>query len=146
MNVFFWVIWGIVLDDPIDRRDIQTSSGNIGAEHDSRLSVTELEVRRSSLRLLLFAVNRKNRDVNVVKQLSKALNLALMKYYLVVELDTHTRRKKDHDLLLFVLFEECVQNSYPCITLRHDITLLQHIRCRCRFVIIDTDVHWNFFQ
>ena len=108
MNVFFWVIWGIVLDDPIDRRDIQTSSGNIGAEHDSRLSVTELEVRRSSLRLLLFAVNRKNRDVNVVKQLSKALNLALMKYYLVVELDTHTRRKKDHDLLLFVLFEECV--------------------------------------
>lgn len=69
MNVFLWVIWGIVLDNPIDRGDIQTSSGNIGAEHDSRLSVTELEVRRSSLRLFLFAVNRQNGDVNVVEQL-----------------------------------------------------------------------------
>ena len=63
-----------------------------------------------------------------------------------MELDTHTRRKEDHDLLLFVLFEECVQNSYPCITLRHDVTLLQHIRCRRGFVIIDADVHRHFFQ
>ena len=57
VDVFFGIIWGIVLDNPIDGWDIQTSSSDVSTEHNACFSVTELEVGRSSLRLLLFSVN-----------------------------------------------------------------------------------------
>ena len=50
------LIWRIILDNPIDGGDVETSGSDVSAEKNARLSVTKLEKCRSALRLLLFAL------------------------------------------------------------------------------------------
>jgi hypothetical protein len=56
MDVLTWIIWRVVLDDPIHRWDIETSSRNISADQDTTSGVTKFEERIGSLVLLLTAL------------------------------------------------------------------------------------------
>lgn len=53
------------MDDVIDLRDIETSSGHISTDEDTSFTVDEFEECRSTLLLLLLAVNRK--DLYIVR-------------------------------------------------------------------------------
>lgn len=90
VNVIFWIIWGVELNDPVNIWEVETSLCNICAQEDTSLSLAELKVGRSTLLLLLFTMNVLNWDVNVVQEIR-------------IELDCIARGHEDHDLLLQVL-------------------------------------------
>ena len=56
MDVVFWVVRGVVLQDPIHGRDVQTAGGDVGAEEGACGGVDEFEEGRGAFLLLLLAV------------------------------------------------------------------------------------------
>ncbi len=56
MNIVAGVIWGIILDDPIDAWDIQSTGCDVRAKQDARVGVAELEERVRAFLLFLFAL------------------------------------------------------------------------------------------
>lgn len=44
VDVIFWIIWGIKLNDPINLREIKATLSDICTEEYSSLSLTEFEV------------------------------------------------------------------------------------------------------
>ena len=93
MNVIFWIIWRIVLNNPINIWEIKTSLRNVGAKKDACFGLGEFEICGCPLLLLLFSMNVFNRDVNIVKEIA-------------VKLDRVTARHKDHNLFLQILLQE----------------------------------------
>lgn len=57
VDVVAWVVWRVVLYDPIHARDIETSSSDICAQQCAGFSVAEFEERRCALLLLLLALH-----------------------------------------------------------------------------------------
>lgn len=55
-----WIVWGVVLDDPIDTRDIEPTSSNVGTEQYARFCIDELEKRVGTFLLLLLALYRQS--------------------------------------------------------------------------------------
>jgi len=51
-----WIIWWIILDNPVNFWNIETTSGNIGAEQDCFLGIAEMEECLCSFILLLLAL------------------------------------------------------------------------------------------
>jgi len=95
VNVLLGIIRGIKLDDPINARNVQTTSSHVRAEEDSTimncqrivnktkerkkaiepsLSIAEFKERLGALGLLLLAVQREDIHVNVIEKLSVVLN------------------------------------------------------------------------
>ena len=56
MNVVSRIIRRVELNDPIDFGNIESTSGDVGAEEDSGRGVTEFEESVGSLLLLLLAL------------------------------------------------------------------------------------------
>jgi hypothetical protein len=50
------IIWGVVLHNPVDLRNIETSGGHIGTQQDALALLAELEERLCPLGLLLLAL------------------------------------------------------------------------------------------
>ena len=93
MDVIIRVIGWVILDDPIDLREVKTTLGNICAEQDAFFGLAEFKVCRSALLLLLFAVNILDWDVYIVEQVG-------------VKLDSIAARHEDHDLFLHIFAQE----------------------------------------
>lgn len=68
MNVLLGVIWWVILDDPVNCRNVQATRSNIRAQQDALVRLAELKEGAGALRLLLLAVDVLHRDVNVVEQ------------------------------------------------------------------------------
>jgi len=52
-----WIIWWIKLDNPIDLRNIKTTSSNISAQKNCFFGIAEMEECFCSLVLLLLALS-----------------------------------------------------------------------------------------
>lgn len=89
MDVIFGIIGWVILNDPVNLWEVQTSLGDICTKEDASLSLTEFKVGRGSLLLFLFPMDVLNWDVNVVKKIR-------------VELDCITTAHENHHLLLKV--------------------------------------------
>jgi hypothetical protein len=53
---YLGVIWGVILDDPVHLRDVQTPGGHVCTQQDARVRVTKLEEGGGSLGLLLLTL------------------------------------------------------------------------------------------
>jgi len=93
VNVVAGVIRRIELDNPVNGRNIETTSGNVSADQSTLLGIAELEKGVGSLLLLLFAVEIKNRNIDIVEEFG-------------VVFHTSTTTEEDNDLLLEVALEE----------------------------------------
>ena len=93
VNVVSGVIRRVELDDPVNGRNIETTSSNVCADQGSSLRVAEFKECIGALLLLLLAVEVEHRQVDVVEELR-------------VVLHTVTTAEEDNDLLLRVLLEE----------------------------------------
>ena len=60
MNTHLWVIRRVVLNDPVDLGDVETTRRHIRAQHDAVLAIHELEEGRGALVLLLLALSKSN--------------------------------------------------------------------------------------
>lgn len=56
MERYLGIIRGVVLYNPINSGDVQTSSGHISTQQDGILGITELEEGLGSLGLFLFSL------------------------------------------------------------------------------------------
>lgn len=139
MYVVSWVVWGVVLDNPIYTRDIQPTSRNIGTEQDAGSCIDELEEGVGTFLLFLFALYHRSarssqyvpkvayvkveyRDINVVQQFSVV-------FYGI------TAREEDDDFLLQVLLEKGEKKEETAIRRAHDIALRQR-RYRTRLLFL----------
>ena len=66
MNIVIGVIWRVILKYPVDLWEVKSSLGDICAEEDAFLRLTEFKVGRSPLLLLLLSVDVFDRDIYVV--------------------------------------------------------------------------------
>jgi hypothetical protein len=102
------------LDDPVDKRNIETSGSHVRTQQDAAFGIRELEERLGSLGLLLLAVNAHHRQVDVVEQL-------------VVVFHRHARAEEHHNFLLAVLFQEREEQEESLLRWHYHITLLYYI-------------------
>lgn len=58
-TTYFWIIWGVILDNPVHLRNIQSSGSYISAQQNSRFCITELEKCCSTFCLFLLALKQK---------------------------------------------------------------------------------------
>ena len=57
VDVVFGVVWRVELHDPVDARDVEAARGHVGAQHNGRRRLAELQERGGALRLLLLALS-----------------------------------------------------------------------------------------
>jgi hypothetical protein len=74
VDIVFWIIWWVVLDNPVNFRKVQASLRNICAEQYSFLRLAELEVSRCALLLLLLAVNVFDGYVYIIQEITVELD------------------------------------------------------------------------
>ena len=129
VDVVVGVIWGVVLDHPVDLGEVESSLGHISAQENARFCLTELKVRAGAFLLLLLAVNVFDGDVYVVEQIRVKLNSVAL---------TH----EHHHFLLQIFAQESKQELEFARGLAHHVSLLQrHIRARLR-LLGDFNQHW----
>ena len=113
MNIIFWIIWWIILDDPIDVREVESSLRYIRAKENTSLGLGELKVGRGSLLLLLFAVNILDGNINVIEKVT-------------VEFDCVAARHEYHNLLFHIFLQECEQKlEFFRWIFGHNVSLLK---------------------
>mmetsp|Transcript_58731 Transcript_58731/g.182443 ORF Transcript_58731/g.182443 Transcript_58731/m.182443 type:complete len:206 (+) Transcript_58731:630-1247(+) len=112
MDVLLGLIWGIVLDDPVDAGNVEPARRHVGAQEDTLVRCAEAVVGRAPRRLLLLPVDADHRDVDVIQQL-------------IVELHGIAGREEDHDLLVSVLLQECEQQQEAALGRYDDVALCQ---------------------
>lgn len=113
MNVIFWIIWRVVLDNPINIWEIKTPLSNIRAQKDASSSLREFEICGSSLLLLLLSMNVFNWDVNIIEEVT-------------VKLDRVTARHEHHHLLFQILLQESEEQlELLCWVFSHNVSLLK---------------------
>mmetsp|Transcript_21272 Transcript_21272/g.72049 ORF Transcript_21272/g.72049 Transcript_21272/m.72049 type:complete len:255 (-) Transcript_21272:890-1654(-) len=128
VDVLARVVGRVVLDDPVDVRDVEAARGDVGAEEDAGLCLAELEERGSAFGLLLSAVDVHDRHINVVQQVG-------------VELYGVARGEEDHDLvLLMVPFQERKEEAEAVPRRDDHVALLQRVHRRGRLAVVDADV------
>ena len=66
MNIILGVIWRIILNDPIDVREVKTPLRDISAQKNARFSLCEFKISGSPLLLLLLAMDILDWDVHVI--------------------------------------------------------------------------------
>ena len=69
MNIVIRIIGRVVLNDPIDLREVKASLGNVSAQKNASLGLAELKVGRSTLLLFLFSVNVLDWHVDVIEEI-----------------------------------------------------------------------------
>ena len=74
MNVVSWVIWRIDLQDPVNCRDIETSSGDVCADESALLCIAEFEECVCTLLLLLLAVEGKHGQVDIIEEIGVVID------------------------------------------------------------------------
>lgn len=87
MNVLNRVIWRVELDNSVHCGDVKTTGRHIGRKQYPTRCITKLHIRGRTLMLLLLAMKRNTRHINVVEQLT-------------VKADTVTATEKDNNLFL----------------------------------------------
>jgi hypothetical protein len=118
VDVIIRIIWGVVLDDPVNFREVKTSLSHIGAKQDSGLSLTELKVSARSFLLFLLSVDVFDGDVDVVQQVG-------------VKLDSIAGRHKHHNFLLQVFAKESEQKLEFASWVDYNVALLETCICAC---------------
>lgn len=98
MDVLFWIIWRVELDDPVNIRNVKPACCNVRAQQRAALCLAKVEERRRTLRLLLLAVDVSYRYVYIIQQLGVVLHRG-------------ARREKHHDLFPSVALEESEQEK-----------------------------------
>jgi len=68
VDVVFWIIWRVILDDPVNLREVKPSLCHVRAQQDTLITLTELEVSGCPLLLLLLSMDILDRDVHIVQQ------------------------------------------------------------------------------
>lgn len=74
MDIIIRIIRRVILDDPVDLREIKTSLGHVRAEQNTCLGLAEFEVSRRALLLLLLAMNVLHWNIDVVEQIRVELD------------------------------------------------------------------------
>lgn len=74
MDIIFWVIWRIILDNPINIREVEASLSHVSAQQNSFLSLGKFEISCGPLLLFLLTVDVLHRYVDVVQQVAVELN------------------------------------------------------------------------
>ena len=69
VDIIVGIIWGIILDNPVNFGEIKTSLSYICTQKNPCLSLAKLKVGRCSLLLLLLTMNVLNWYVNIVEQI-----------------------------------------------------------------------------
>lgn len=133
VNVLAWIIWRIILNNPIHLRYIQATCSHICAEQDARLGIAELEECRGTFRLLLLAMNRGHRQIDVVEEL-------------MMILDRHAGGEEDHDLLLAILLEESEEHQQTLLRWANNIALLQALNGGSLLVIMHAHIDGFLLQ
>ena len=90
VDVVFRIIWRVVLNDPVNFREIQTPLCHIRAQQDPLIRLAELKISGSSLLLLLLPMDILDRHVHIVQKVG-------------VELDGVARGHEDHDFFVQLL-------------------------------------------
>eukprot|EP00955_Chlamydomonas_euryale_P076103 362548-Chlamydomonas_euryale.AAC.4 len=68
VDVLLGVVRRVVLDDPVDRGDVEAACRHVCAQQHALVGLAELKERRRALLLLLFPVDVLDGDVNIVEQ------------------------------------------------------------------------------
>lgn len=63
---YFWIIWRIELNNPVDCWDVQTTSSHVCAQKNAGFGITELEECGGAFRLLLLALQRKTSKNSII--------------------------------------------------------------------------------
>ena len=126
VDVVLGLVWGVVLDDPVDGGDVEAAGGDVGGEEDALFGVAELKEGGGALVLLLLAVELEDGDVDVVEELG-------------VELDRGAGAEEDDDLLAEVLFEEGEEEAEAHVALGDDVALLERLDGGGAAVAVDVD-------
>lgn len=145
VDVVSGVIWGVELDNPVHRGDlncqnhilkvergkagtyIQSSCCNIGTDQGSLFSVTEFEKGVGPLLLLLLSMQLEHRQINVVKQFC-------------VVFHTVTTREEHNNLFLEVPLEEREQEQEPLVSLTNDVSLFQTLYRAVLLAVVHVDI------
>ena len=129
MNIFSDIQRWIILNNPIDLRDIETSSSDVSTKQNALFHLTKfIECSRSFL-LLLFSVDLEDIYIDVIEEIG-------------VELDAVAGGKEYHYflMLLFLFTEECQQQSEFISRVDHHKALLQSLN-GCVFIhIVNSDI------
>ena len=115
MDVVVGIVWWIILNNPIDVREVEASLRNICTKQCASFRLAKLKIRRRSLLLLLLSMDVLDRYVHVVEQIA-------------IELDSVTARHEDHDLLFSVPSKESEEQlKLDCRILDYDVALFEVI-------------------
>jgi hypothetical protein len=68
VDVIVGIIWRVVLDDPVNVREIEPSLGHIGTKEHSGFGLVELKVDRGSFLLFLLSVDVADLDIDIVQE------------------------------------------------------------------------------
>jgi len=74
VDVVIGIIWGVVLDDPVNLWKVETTLCNISAQEDAIARLTEFKVGACALLLFLFSVNVLDWNVHIVQQVGVELH------------------------------------------------------------------------
>jgi hypothetical protein len=118
VDVIVRIIWGVVLDHPVNFREVKTSLSHIGAKQNSGLSLTKLKVSARPFLLFLLSVDVFHGDVNVVKQVG-------------IKLNSIAGRHKHHNFLLQVFAKESEQKLEFSSWIDHNVALFEASICAC---------------
>lgn len=124
---YFWIIWRIVLDDPVDQWNVETARCHVRAKQYARLGVGELEKGLRALCLLLLAMNGHDGQVDVVEQF-------------VVVFDAHARAEEDHHFFLAILLEEREEKEESLLGRNDHVALFEALNSGIFLMVVDANV------
>lgn len=131
VDVIIGIIWGVVLDNPVNLWKVEASLCHIRTQEDAIACLAELKVGARALLLLLLAMDIFNRNVNIVKQI-------WVEFYCI------TARHEDHDLLLHVFPKEGEQELEFASWVCNNVALLETGVGAGGGFFCNFDKHWVF--
>jgi hypothetical protein len=131
MDVIIRIIWGVVLDNPVNFWKVKSTLGYIRAKQNTSFGLAKFEVGGGPFLLLLFTVDVLDGNIDVVEEIG-------------VELHCIARRHEDHYLFLHVLAKESEQELELSCWVNNYIALFKgYVSAGGRF-FGDLNQYWVF--
>jgi len=74
VDIVLRIIWGVVLDDPVNFGEVEATLCHIRAQQNAFISLAKFEVGRRPLLLLLLPMNVFHRHVHIIEQVGIKLH------------------------------------------------------------------------